>query len=65
MSMGCRVRGGGFRLLVERDRDDVLSSRARFGHTLVERMELEPGRLSSNSLTKESQNQKRYDQYDR
>lgn len=62
--MGCRVRGGGFRLLVERDRDDVLSSRGRFGHTLGERMELEPGRLSSRSLTKELQNQKRDGQHD-
>lgn len=64
MLMGCRVRGGGFRLLVERDRDDVLSSTGRFGHALVERMELEPGRLSSRSLTKELQNQKRYGQHD-
>lgn len=59
--MGCRVRGGGFLLLVQRDRDEVLSSRGRFGHVLVERRELEPGRLSSRSLTttKKSQHQKR------
>jgi len=63
--MGSRVRGGGFRLLVEHDRDDVQSSRGRFGHTLVERMELEPDCLSSRSLTKELQNQKRYGQHDR
>lgn len=50
--MGCRVRGGGFLLLVQRDRDEVLSSRGRFGHVLVDRRELEPGRLSSRSLTK-------------
>lgn len=51
--MGCKVHGGGFRLLVEHDRGDVLSSRGRFGHTLAERIELDPGRLSSMSLTTE------------
>lgn len=58
MLMGCRVRGGGFCLLVDLDRDDVLSSRGgRFGHVLFGRMEVEPGRLSSRSLTKETQEQ--------
>lgn len=59
--MGCRVRGGGFLLLVQRDRDEVPSSRGRFGHVRAQRRELEPGRLSSRSLTtkKNQQDQKK------
>lgn len=48
--MGWRVRGGGLRLLVDctvYDRNDVLSSRARFGQFRVERMLLDPGLISS------------------
>lgn len=60
--MGCRVRGGGFLLLVQRDRDEVLSSRGRFGHVRAERRELEPGRLSSSSLaTKKTQQDQKKD----
>lgn len=61
VSMGCRVRGGGFLLLVQRGRDEVLSSRERFGHARVERRELETGRLSSRSLNnnKKLQDQER------
>ena len=48
--MGWRVRGGGLRLLADctvYDRNDVLSSRARFGQFRVERMVLDPGLISS------------------
>lgn len=44
------MRGGGLRLLADctvYDKDDVLSSRARFGQFLFERTELEPGLISS------------------
>ena len=50
MLMGCRVRGGGLRLLADctvYDRDDVQSSRARFDQFRVERVVLDPGLLSS------------------
>lgn len=47
--IGCKVRGGGLRLLADcaqQDREDALSSRGRFGRALVDKIELDPGLIS-------------------